>query len=179
MCHKSGTPPKKILCCLHIASLKKKKWIFKQSAAPTPATLAGAANGLRPLTARGLAGINMYIVWYICLLLIYSKKLTKNHTITCKNWVLYFVALKLTNCSQLDIVVVDSLPRLVSSYNPLYCSQSKLICHTRRGYKNKIDFCWWGKFWAAFPGGPLGIEKQILLKRWRRSMKSSSGQEFG
>ena len=37
----------------------KKKWIFKQSAAPTLATLAGAANGLRPLAARGLAGIKI------------------------------------------------------------------------------------------------------------------------
>ena len=36
---------------------QKKKWIFKQSAAPTLATLAGAASGLRPLAARGLAGI--------------------------------------------------------------------------------------------------------------------------
>ena len=37
----------------------KKKWIFKQSAAPTLTTLAGAANGLRPLAARGLAGIKV------------------------------------------------------------------------------------------------------------------------
>ena len=37
---------------------EKKKWIFKQSAAPTLATLAGAANGLRLLAARGLAGMN-------------------------------------------------------------------------------------------------------------------------
>ena len=35
-------------------NLHEKKWIFKQSAAPTLATLAGAANGLR----RGFAGIN-------------------------------------------------------------------------------------------------------------------------
>ena len=33
----------KILCCLNIASLKKKKWIFQQSAAPKLAALAGAA----------------------------------------------------------------------------------------------------------------------------------------
>ena len=46
---------KKILSCLNIASLKK-KWIFKQSAAPTLATLTGAATGRRPLAARGLAG---------------------------------------------------------------------------------------------------------------------------
>ena len=48
ICHKSGTPPKKILCCLHIAIQefpRKKKWIFKQSAAPTLATLAGAVGG--------------------------------------------------------------------------------------------------------------------------------------
>ena len=38
---------------------QKKKWNFKQSAAPTLATLAGAANGLRPLAARGLAGIKL------------------------------------------------------------------------------------------------------------------------
>ena len=50
----------KILSCLYIATQEftwKKKWIFKQSAAPTLATLAGAANGLRPLAARWLAGI--------------------------------------------------------------------------------------------------------------------------
>ena len=49
----------KILCCLNIAIQefpRKKKGIFKQNAAPTLATLAGAANGLRPLAARGLTG---------------------------------------------------------------------------------------------------------------------------
>ena len=50
----------RILCCLNIATQEFtwKKWVFKQSAAPTLATLAGAANGLRPLAARGLAGKN-------------------------------------------------------------------------------------------------------------------------
>ena len=54
----------KILCCLNIA-IQEFTWqnnlIFKQSAAPTLATLAtlaGTANGLRPLAARGLAGMN-------------------------------------------------------------------------------------------------------------------------
>ena len=46
----------KILSCLN-RNLHKKNWIFKQSAAPTLATLACAANG-RPLAACGLAGIN-------------------------------------------------------------------------------------------------------------------------
>ena len=45
---------------------QKKKWIFKQSAAPTLATLAGAANGLRPLAARGLAGINKAVLDVEC-----------------------------------------------------------------------------------------------------------------
>ena len=43
----------------------KKKWIFKQSAAPTLATLAtlaGAANGLRLLAAHGLAGIKVTLL---------------------------------------------------------------------------------------------------------------------
>ena len=56
--------PEKILGCLYIATQEftwKKKWIFKQSAAPTLATLAGAANGLRPLAVRGLAGIRISI----------------------------------------------------------------------------------------------------------------------
>ena len=43
---------------------QKKKWIFKQSAAPTLATLAGAANGLRPLAARGLAGIKLILTLF-------------------------------------------------------------------------------------------------------------------
>ena len=41
---------------------QKKKWIFKQSAAPTLATLAGAANGLRLLAAHGLAGIKVTLL---------------------------------------------------------------------------------------------------------------------
>ena len=40
---------------------QKNKWIFKQGAAPTLATLAGAANGLWPLAARGLAGKNIFV----------------------------------------------------------------------------------------------------------------------
>ena len=92
------TPLKKILNCLNIGFIltflktlmlktwqrllqnfelpqysipQKKKWIFKQSAAPTLATLAGAANGLRPLAARGLAGV-------ICLLSHYLSKCVCN-----------------------------------------------------------------------------------------------------
>ena len=43
----------------------KKKWIFKQSAAHT---LAGAANGRRPLAARGLSGMNASKI-FACFLL--------------------------------------------------------------------------------------------------------------
>ena len=50
ICDKSCTPLNKILGRINIASLKK-KWIFKQSAAPTLTMLAGAA---------WAAGINMY-----------------------------------------------------------------------------------------------------------------------
>ena len=56
--------PENFLSCLYIATQEftwKNKWIFKQSAAPTLATLAGATNGLRPLSARGLAGMKKAI----------------------------------------------------------------------------------------------------------------------
>ena len=55
---------------------EKKKWVFKQSTVPTLATLAGAANGLRPLVARGLAGINKNSQ---------GRKLTQNKIPSCGN----------------------------------------------------------------------------------------------
>ena len=50
------TPLNKILSCLNIASLKK-KWIFKQSAAPTLAMLAGAFGRWRRVGLLGWLGL--------------------------------------------------------------------------------------------------------------------------
>ena len=80
----------------------KKKWIFKQSAAPTLASLAGASNGLWPLAARGLAGIITNVASYF-LSYFYNKSQKKNEGSAVRSLLLTINDYKNRRCDILTI----------------------------------------------------------------------------